>query len=258
MIVPGGDVNAVEIVRKPGQHGQVAIADTYDTRHYIEVKQVAPTSRRAAKFAPHQAAADDAKIDYTLLHLLRPQYRQCLFGHGSIMYQRHQCAHHLRRAFVLDDVAPVDDARRALPHQFIRAMDNLVVRSLAAAAHKHRTTGGDLDHARILARIVAGISLDHVRAQFNCLAHQWQNLIDVAIHHVSPGPRVDLHHQRLDHQGHTVAHTLLFQAADVLDALRVEFWLVRQEQQVDHHAGSIEGDGLLNRVFDQAAKKIAR
>lgn len=71
--VCGGYMNAVEIVCKPVEHGGVAIADAYDARHDIQVEQVAPASRRAAKFAPHQAAADHAKVDDTLLHRSGPQ-----------------------------------------------------------------------------------------------------------------------------------------------------------------------------------------
>src|ERR1700726_2131429 len=107
MIVMRGDLDALEIVGEPAQHGRIAITYPHYTRHHVLVEQMTPARHRAAKLPAHQAATDDTKIDYTLLHMLRPYYRQRLLRRGGMVYQRHQRAHHLRGASVLDDVPTV-------------------------------------------------------------------------------------------------------------------------------------------------------
>ena len=120
----------------------------------------------------------------------------------SFVDDRHQRLGHRRRVVVLDDVAAVDDAGRALGHHRLRpAQDRLVGRS-TTAAHEHRDVTGDLDHAAIVVEIVRRVGLDHVGSELDRLPDERHDLLNVAVDAVG-APLARLHHERLDHQRHT-------------------------------------------------------
>src|SRR5713101_3942317 len=71
-IVLGGDLNALEMICEPLEHGRVGVANAGNTRDDVLIEQVAPARHGAAKFASHQATADNSEVDYTLLHDVFP------------------------------------------------------------------------------------------------------------------------------------------------------------------------------------------
>ena len=77
-----------------------------------------------------------AEADDALSHRSRAPVR------GRRRDDRHQRARHAGRVVVLDHVAAVDDAGRALAHHRLGAAQHLLVGRAAAAAHEHRPLPG--------------------------------------------------------------------------------------------------------------------
>ena len=117
------------------------------------------------------------------------------------------------RVVVLDDVAAVDDARRALLEHGVGALEDLLVGDAAAAAQQQRDAG-DLDDAVVLADVVGRVGLDHVGAELGRLADDAQDALEVAAPPITPAP-AGLERERLDHQRHAGAVALGAQLADV-------------------------------------------
>src|SRR5262245_50389254 len=70
---------------------------------------------------------------------------------------------------VLNDVATVNDAGRALFDQSLGALQNLEVGNLSATAHEDRDLSGSLDNLVINAHIVGRVSLNDVGAELDSL-----------------------------------------------------------------------------------------
>src|SRR5207247_7252634 len=61
LVTAGELVNRRKILAEPAKRSWAAIANRYDFRSRGHFSQMTPTRRRACKFAPHYAAADDAE-----------------------------------------------------------------------------------------------------------------------------------------------------------------------------------------------------
>ena len=103
-----------------------------------------------------------------------------------------------------------------------------------------------------------GVGLDDVRAEFDGLADEREDLVEVAVHHVAAGLGVRLEDERLDHQRHAVAVAVRFDPEDVLDALVRDLGLAGDAEEVHDHAGRIEPQPLLDGRLDHAAEERAR
>src|SRR5207302_6310478 len=111
------------------------------------------------------------------------------------MDQGHERLRHLGRVLILNHIPPIHNSCCPLAHKLVGACHNLLVGSLAATAHEHRSTRCYLNHLMILGHIIAWISLDHIRTKFNCLAYQWKDFVEITINHVASTFGVCLHHQ---------------------------------------------------------------
>ena len=141
-----------------------------------------PARDGARELAAHQAAADDAERDGPLSH---GGGRRLVAGAPSWTIAI-SAARHRGRVVVLDDVAAVDDAGRALLHDRVGPAQDLLVGRSAAAAHEHGNAAGDLDHAAVVAEVVRRVGLDHVGAELDRLADERDDLLEVAVDPVGP------------------------------------------------------------------------
>ena len=139
---------------------------------------------------------------------------------------------------MLVDVAAIDHAHGALPHQRGRFVEHGAQIFLAAAAHQHRAARR-LDHAVEILGIGGRVGLDDVRAHLAGKPGQRDDLFGIAVDHVAALFGDRLHHQRLDHQRHAVFVAIGADAGNVLHALAEQVRLVRQHEQVDDDAGRI-------------------
>src|SRR6266487_36823 len=135
------------------------------------------------------------------------------------MDQGHERPRHLGRVLVLNDISSVNNSCCPLAQKLVGACHNLLVGSLAATAYEHRSTRSYLNHLMILGHIFAWISFDYICTKFDCLTYQGKDFVKITINHVASTFGVCLHHQRLDHQRHTVAVALRFQTANIINAL---------------------------------------
>ena len=103
--------------------------------------------------------------------------------------------------------------------------------------------------------IVGGIGFNNVGPQFDGLADQRDNLGQVAIDHIPSRFLIRLKDQRFDHQRHSVPITFRFNPQNILQALIGHFGLVRDPEEIHHHTGRVEADGLQNRLLDHPAEK---
>ena len=159
---------------------------------------------------------------------------------------------------MLDDVAAVNDARRALLDQPLRAREDFRVRRLAAPAHQHGNAAGDFDHAMVNADIIRRIGLDDVRPELDRLADEREDFFQIAVHHVPARFLVGLEDQGFDHERHAHAVAFRLQAQDVLDALVRDFRLLGNAEQIHHHAHGVQAQRLLDRRLDHAAEERPR
>ena len=174
------------------------------------------------------------------------------------MDDSHQGAGHACRGGVLDDVASVNNSHRTLIHQVLGSLQDLFVASAAATSDQNGNSGGDFDDFVVLADIVGRICFDDVGTEFDRLADEGADFIDVTVDHVSACLFVGLHHKGLDHQRHPGVVSLRFQLVDVSDALSVQLWLIGEEEEIDDDAGSVETDGLRNSVGDELTHEGSR
>jgi hypothetical protein len=169
------------------------------------------------------------------------------------VHDAHQRLGHRGGIGVLDDVAPVDDPRRALVEDRVRALEDLPVGHPAAAPDEQRHAR-DGDDAVVVGGVVARVGLDHVGAQLGRLAHHAADTLNVAVDAVGAAGRLE--HERLDHQRHRRAVAFGAQADDVGDRVLVQLGVARRREQVDDDARGVEPDGLADRVVDQPAPRL--
>src|SRR3989449_478391 len=181
-----------------------------------------------------------------------------LFCCGAVVHDGHKGAGHAGGVAMLNDVAAINDAGGALLDQLFGAFQNFFVGRFAAAAHKHRDTTRDFDNFVINAHVVGRIRLDDVRAGFDRLPHERQDLIEIAVHQVTTGLLVRLKDERLDHQRHGEAVAVGFDPQNVLDALVGDFGLVGDAEEIHDHAGGVKTQRLFDRRLDHATEERAR
>ena len=178
-------------------------------------------------------------------------------GGRAIVDDGHERLGHAGGVLMLDHIAAVDDAGHALFDELFRALEDFLVGSLSAATDEHRDASGDFHHFVIDAHVIGRVGLDDVRAELDGLAHQREDLLRIAIDHVTTGLGVGLEHERLDHQRHAVAIAVGFDLENVLDALIRHLGLAGDAEEIHHDAGRVEAQGLLDRVFNHAAEESA-
>ena len=156
---------------------------------------------------------------------------------------------------MLDEVASVDQPRRPLGQQRLGPREDLLVRHPPAAANEHGDARGGADDVVIRRGVVRRIRLDDVGPEFDRLAHDRHDEVDLAIDRVGPGVGL-LHDERLDHERHAVVIALLAQFHDVADARLADLGSPRQVQEIDHHAGRIEPDRCQHGVGGDSAEHV--
>ena len=179
------------------------------------------------------------------------------FGGGAIVDDGHEGAGHAGGVGVLDDVAAIDDAGSALLDEFLGAFEDFLIGGLAAAADEDGNLAGDLDDFVVNRDVVRGIGLDDVRAEFDGLADEREDFVEVAVHHVTAGLLVRLENERLDHERHADAVALGLDFQNVLDALVGDFGLLGNAEEIDDDASGVETKCLLDGLLDHAAEERA-
>src|SRR5690606_24291851 len=132
----------------------------------------------------------------------------------------------------------IDHAHCTLLHQGCRFCKYGGEIFLTAATHQHRTARRLYDTMEILC-ICCRVCLDDVSSHFTGEPRKRHDLVGVTIDHVAAALCDWLHDERFDHQRHTVFFAICPDAGNVLHALTKEVWLVRQHEEVHHHAGRI-------------------
>lgn len=171
------------------------------------------------------------------------------------MYHGHQGSDHSGRVGVLYHVSPIDDPRGALLNQSFRSLQDLFVGGPASSSNEHGDAG-DADDLVVNRDIIGGVCLDDVGSHFHCLAHEGQNLVRIAIHHITSRLLIRLENERLDHEGHSIPIALGLDTEDVLDALIGQFGLVGNSEEVHDHTGRVESKRLFHRRLDHAAEEV--
>ena len=105
---------------------------------------------------------------------------------------------------MLDDVASIDDAARALLQDGLGAAQQFVVLDPSTASHEHRHVSRSLDDLVVVLEIRRRVGLDQVGAELTGLAYQGDDLRRGPVDLVPACHGVVLHDERLDHQGHAV------------------------------------------------------
>ena len=168
---------------------------------------------------------------------------------------RHQRRDDRPGVVVLVDVAAIDHALRALRHQRGGLAEHAAEVLLAAAAHQHRARapprrrGGNPPGSSVGSALMMSAPISRGKP------HQGDDLVGVAVHLVAAAHVVRQHHQRLDHQRHAVAARRPRGRGDVLDALAEQLRLVRQHEEVHHHAGGVHLERADDRLVARSAAR---
>src|SRR5688572_11995801 len=189
------------------------------------------------------------------LGTLTPENLERLLWRGAGVHDGHQGTCHASRILVLNNVAPIDDARRPLLHDFEGSAQDFLLRGLSASPHKDRNPSGYLDHLVVLGNIVARVGLDHIGAEFYRLANQGQDLFQIPVNHVPSLRLIGLHDERLDHQRHSHRLAPVLEPRDIVQTLPVQLRLIREKQQVYDDTGSIEAESLSDGIFNKMAEE---
>ena len=108
--------------------------------------------------------------------------RSAASSDAPVVQHRHQRAVIAAGFGVLDHVAAVDDAGRALLAARRRPREDLLVVDPAAAAHAAPERRRAVDDAVVLGEVVGGVGLDDVGAELDGLAHESaRSSLDVAV-----------------------------------------------------------------------------
>src|SRR5260370_34798766 len=99
---------------------------------------------------------------------------------------------------MLYDSASIDNTRGARTHQGGRTRQDLFVARAPAAAWQDWFAGSDLPDQVMILLGLAWVRFEDIRPQLHRLAHQGQDLAEIAIAHAAPRPLVRLRHQRLN------------------------------------------------------------
>lgn len=178
---------------------------------------------------------------------------RCVFVDDS-----HEGAGHAGGIGVLDDVSSVDNAGSALFHESLGTFEDFLVGGLATATDEDGDASADLDDLVVVGYVIGGIGLDDVSTEFNGLADEGEDLVEIAIDHVAAGLGIGLEDERFDHEGHGVAIAFGFDAKDVLDALIGDLGFAGDAEQIDDDTGGIEAESLFDGGLDDAAEEGAR
>src|SRR5690606_28302170 len=159
---------------------------------------------------------------------------------------------------VLDDVATVNDAARALREEVGGALQDDLVGDAAAAAHEDGDAAGGLYDLVVDGDVVGGVGLDDVGAELDGLTNERDDLGRVSVHHVAAGLGVGLEDERLDHERHAVVVADRLKCKYVLNTLVGDLGLVGDAEEVHDDAGGVEAERLHDGIGDDAGKQRPR
>ena len=168
------------------------------------------------------------------------------------MHHRHQRAHDARRVAVLDDIAAINNAPRALFQEALGALEDLGVADFAAAADEQGDVAGGLDDFVVAGDVVGRVGFDDIGAEFHGLADEMDDLGFIAIDHVAAGLGIRAEDEGLDHHGDPVVIALDLESVDVFDALLGDIRGAGDLEEIHAHAGGIQAHGLEHGLGDHA------
>src|SRR6476620_3097208 len=87
---------------------------------------------------------------------------------------------------MLNDIPAIHNSSSSLTNHSLRTLEDLEIVSFPAATNQNRYAR-NLHHVVIILGVIGWIGFDHAGPPFNCLAHQRQNLCNIAVDHIADG-----------------------------------------------------------------------